>query len=67
VISIYVIFLSAWFHQFYGICYTLPIMETNQHDIYHLREGLVKQKGEHRNIDQGFEHIGMGLSPCLWS
>lgn len=41
-------------------------METNQHNMSHLREGLVKQKGEDC-IDQGFEHIGMGLNPHLWS
>jgi hypothetical protein len=33
----------------------------------HLQEGFVKQKYEDRSIDQRFEHIGMGLSPRLWS
>ncbi len=59
--------VHGFFHQSYGICYTLPILETNQRDISHLQEGLVKQKGEDRNINQGFEHIGMRLNPCLWS
>ncbi len=40
-------------------------MKTNQNDISHLQEGLVKQKGEDRSVDQGFEHTGMGLSPRL--